>query len=188
MVPRSPSTTLVKNPLLIPARILDLLDGQFIDDVLLRNEGDASVVAFEEGASVFLDGEVADLVEFEEIPVLGTQRGLPRLAVANKKGAGVRVSEDMEREGNVAAITRQITALTNSMIRARYIAMRTLLTNPAIPTIAASAAWDTASGRPRKDLAGRAGGRQLRRRHRQPTTPTATRRTRSSCPAASPRC
>ena len=142
-----------RNPLLIPARILELLTGQFIDDVLLRYEGDASTVAFEEGSSVFLDGEVDELIEFEEIPVLGTQRGLPRLAVAARKGAGVRVSEDMRRENNVAAVNRQITALTNSLIRARYVAMRQLLMNPAIPTIPAAAAWDTASGRPRRDFA-----------------------------------
>lgn len=151
--PKITVDTLLKNPLMIPARILELLDGQFIDDILLRYEGDASTVAFEEGSSVFLDGEVSELIEFEEIPVLGTQRGLPRLAVATKKGAGVRVSEDMRREGNLAAINRQITALTNSMIRARFVAMRELMLNPAIPTIPASAAWDTASGRPRRDIA-----------------------------------
>ncbi|MDI6911474.1 hypothetical protein [Nocardioides sp.] len=142
-----------RNPLFLPARILELLDGQFIDDIILRYEGDASTVAFEEGASVFLDGEVSELIEFEEIPVLGTQRGLPRLAVATKKGAGVRISEDMKRENNIAAVNRQITALTNSMIRARFVAMRELLLNPAIPAIPASAAWDTASGRPRRDFA-----------------------------------
>lgn len=141
------------NPLLIPARILELLDGQFIDDILLRYEGDASTVAFDESSSIFLDGEVAELIEFEEIPVLGTQRGLPRLAVSTKKGAGVRISEDMRRENNVGAVNRQIIALTNSMIRARFVAMRQLLLNPAIPTIPAAAAWDTASGRPRRDIA-----------------------------------
>lgn len=141
------------NPLFLPARILEMLDGQFIDDVLLRYEGDASTVAFEEGSSIFLDGEVAELIEFDEIPVLGTQRGLPRLAVATKRGAGVRISEDMRRENNMALVNRQVIALTNSMIRARFIAMRQLLLNPAIPTIPASAAWDTASGRPRRDYA-----------------------------------
>lgn len=151
--PRITVQTLRDNPLLIPARILELLDGQFIDDILLRYEGDASTVAFEEASPVFLDGEVAELIEFEEIPVLGTQRGLPRLAVATKRGAGVRVSEDMKRENNVGAINRQIIALTNSMIRARFVTMRQLLLNPAIPTIPASAAWDTATGRPRRDIA-----------------------------------
>lgn len=151
--PRITIQTLLKNPLFIPARILELLDGQFIDDVLLRYEGDSSTVAYEEGASVFLDGEIEELIEFDEIPVLGTQRGLPRLAVATKKGAGVRISEDMRREGNVAAVNRQILALTNSMIRARFVAMRQVLLNPAIPTIPAAAAWDTANGRPRRDIA-----------------------------------
>jgi hypothetical protein len=142
-----------KNPLFLPARILEMLDGQFIDDVWLRYEGDASVIAYEEGSSIFLDGEVDELIEFDEIPVLGTQRGLPRLAVATKKGAGVRISEDMRRENNIAAVNRQVIALTNSMIRARFLAMRQLLLNPSIPTIAAAAAWDTANGRPRRDIA-----------------------------------
>lgn len=142
-----------RNPLFLPARILELLDGQFLDDVVLRYEGDASTVAFEEGQSIFLDGEVSELIEFEEIPVLGTQRGLPRVAIATKKGAGVRISEDMRRENNMAAVNRQIIALTNSMIRARFVAMREILTNAAIPSIPAAAAWDTASGRPRRDFA-----------------------------------
>lgn len=142
-----------RNPLFLPARILELLDGQFIDDILLRYEGDASTVAFEEGASLFLDDEVQEMIEFEEIPVAGYQRGLPRVAIATKKGLGVRISEDMKRENNVAAVNRQVTALVNTMIRARFLAMRQLVMNPAIPTIAASAAWDTASGKPRRDLA-----------------------------------
>ncbi len=142
-----------RNPLFLPARILELLDGQFIDDVLLRYEGDASTIAFEEGSSLFLDDEVQEMLEFEEIPVAGYQRGLPRVAIATKKGLGVRISEDMKRENNVAAVNRQVTALVNTMIRARFLAMRQLVMNPAIPTIAASAAWDTASGKPRRDLA-----------------------------------
>lgn len=141
------------NPLLLPARILELLDGQFIDDVLLRYEGDASTIAFEEGTSLFLDSEVQELIEFEEIPVAGMQRGLQRLAIATKKGLGVRVSEDMRRENNMAAINRQVIALRNTLIRARFVAMRQLVLNPAIPSIPASAAWDTSSGRPRRDLA-----------------------------------
>lgn len=142
-----------RNPLYLPARILELLDGQFIDDVLLRYEGDASTVAFEEGQSIFLDDEVSELIEFEEIPVAGYQRGLPRVSIATKKGLGVRISEDMRRENNIAAVNRQIIALTNTMIRARFLAMRELVMNPAIPSIPASAAWDTSSGRPRRDFA-----------------------------------
>lgn len=142
-----------KNPLFLPARILELLDGQFIDDIILRYEGDASTVAFEEGTSVFLDDEVAELVEFEEIPVSAAQRGLQRLAIAIKNGQGIRVSEDMVRENNMAELNRQVRALTNNLIRARFIAMRQLLLNPAIPTIAAAEPWDDPSGRPRRDLA-----------------------------------
>lgn len=151
--PRITIQTLLKNPTYIPARILELLDGQFIDDVLLRYEGDASTVVFEEGASIYLDDEVSTLIEFEEIPVSGTQKGTPRLAVATKKGAGVRISEDMRREGNIGAVNRQIIALVNTMIRARFVVMRQLLLDSTIPSIPASAAWDTSSGRPRKDIA-----------------------------------
>lgn len=142
-----------RNPLFLPTKIMELLNGEFIDDVLLRYEGDASTVAFEEGSSLFLDDEVSELIEFEEIPVAGYQRGLPRVALATRKGSGVRISEDMRRENNIGAVNQQITALKNSMIRARFLAMRQLVMNPAIPTIPAAAAWDTASGRPRRDFA-----------------------------------
>jgi hypothetical protein len=151
--PKVTVDTFLRNPLMIPARILELLDGQFIDDVLFRYEGDASAVVFEQGASIFLDDEVATLMEFEEIPVAGTTPGTRALAVAVRKGVGVRVSEDMRREGNVGEINRQIVALTNTMIRARFVAAREALLAADIPEIPASAAWDDALGKPRRDIA-----------------------------------
>jgi hypothetical protein len=142
-----------RNPLWIPAKILELLDGQFLDDVLFRYEGDASTVAFEQAVSLFLDAEVASLIEFEEIPVAGSSRGAAQIVLALKQGLGVRISEDMRRENNLGEVTRQILRLTNTLIRARFVATRQALLNADIPEIPASAAWDTSSGRPRRDFA-----------------------------------
>lgn len=143
------------NPLWIPTKVVEMLDGAFIEDFFLRDAGPNinGLVGFRQSRPVYLDAEIADLVEFEEIPVAAGQRGVPMIAVGTRKGLGVRVSKDMIDEGNIMEVQDQITQLVNTFIRSRARALRALLENPAIPTIPAGAAWDTANGRPRRDIA-----------------------------------
>jgi len=153
--PQVTVSALVGNPLLIPARILDLLNNRFISEALLRNAGanGNGLVSYSESTPLYLDDDVEFVAEFSEIPVGVGQIGIPRIAVAIKKGKGVRVSKEMRDENRLDDVNRQITQLTNTMIRAEERVLRQLLLNPAIPTIAASAAWDTAGSRPRRDIA-----------------------------------
>ncbi|NHA02029.1 hypothetical protein G5V59_26940 [Nocardioides sp. W3-2-3] len=116
------------------------------------------------GTSLFLDSEVQELIEFEEIPVAGMQRGLQRLAIATKKGLGVRVSEDMRRENNMAAINRQVTALVNTLIRARFVAMRQAGAQPGHPLDPGVRGLGHLVGPSAPRLRRRPGGHRLRRR------------------------
>lgn len=147
--------TLVGNPMLIPARILELLNNQFLSAALLRNAGPNSngLVSYEESTPLYLGSDVETVAEFAEIPVGYGQVGLPRIAVGTKQGLGVRVSKEMRDENKIDAVNRQITQLTNTMIRAEERALRRLLSDPSIPTIAASAAWTDPNSRVRHDLA-----------------------------------
>lgn len=147
--------TLVGNPLMIPARILELLDTSFLTDVVFRDAGDNTngLVSYEESTPLFLDAEVEDVAEFAEIPVGAGQRGLPRIAVGTKKGLGVRVSKEMRDENKLDDVNRQITQLTNTMIRADARALRAALTSATIPTIAATAPWGTSTSKARRDFA-----------------------------------
>ncbi|QGJ87252.1 major capsid protein [Gordonia phage Wocket] len=146
---------LVKNPLWVPTKLKELMENQFISEALLRNGGknDAGIVAFREGDPTFLDDDVQDVAEFGEIPVSAGRLGLPRAVYATKKALGVRVSKEMIDENNIDAVNKQITGLRNTFIRANDRGAKALFQSPAVPTMAASAAWDDPTGKPRTDLA-----------------------------------
>ena len=152
--PRVTVDTLVGNPLMIPVRILELLDNAFLTDVVFRDAGTNTngLVSYEESTPLFLGADVEEVAEFGEIPVGVGQRGLPRLAVGLKKGLGVRVSREMRDENKLDDVNRQITQLTNTMVRAEERVLRTAMSNPAIPSIAATAAWGTGTSRARRDI------------------------------------
>jgi hypothetical protein len=152
---RTTVNDLVGNPLMIPARILEVLRDQFIAEALLRNAGanGNGLVSYSESTPLYLGDDVEEVAEFAEIPVGAGQRGLPRIAYATKRGLGVRVSREMRDENRIDDVNRQITQLRNTMIRAEARVLRTLLTNPAIPTIAATAAWTGGTAKIRHDIA-----------------------------------
>lgn len=143
------------NPLWIPTKIVSLLEGAFIEDEFLRDEGPNinGLVAFRKSTPLFLDDEPSDMVEFEEIPVAAGRLGTPAIAVGVRKALGVRVSKDMIDENQMGAVQSQITQVVNTFIRSRVRALRALLTDPDIPEIPAGAAWDTSNGKPRRDIA-----------------------------------
>lgn len=146
---------LVGAPMMIPTRILELLDNSFLDDAVFRDAGRNTngLVMGEESTPLFLGGDVETVAEFAEIPVAAGQRGLPRIWVGSKKGLGVRVSREMRDENKIDDVNRQIVQLTNTTRRARERALRTALsTAAAIPSIAAVGAWGTANSRIRRDF------------------------------------
>lgn len=153
--PRWTINELIGMPLMIPARILDLLGAAFLSSVLLRNAGrnNSGLISFHESTPLYLDGNIGNIAEFGEIPVMAGQKGLPRIVMSTEQGAGIRISKKMRQTNNVAEVLRQITQLTNSMVRADELMLRALFDNPAIPTIAAAAPWDTTNGVPRLDIA-----------------------------------
>ncbi|MFE3597326.1 hypothetical protein ACFXOH_21500 [Bacillus subtilis] len=146
---------LVKNPLFIPTKLKELMENQFISEALFRNGGknEAGIVAYREGDPMFLDADVQDVAEFGEIPVSSGQLGTPRVAFATKKALGVRISQEMKDENNIDAVNKQLNGLKNTFIRANDRAAKALLQSAAVPTMAVSAAWDNASGKPRTDIA-----------------------------------
>ncbi|MGB6179878.1 MAG: hypothetical protein WBF79_01400 [Rhodococcus sp. (in: high G+C Gram-positive bacteria)] len=152
---RTTVSQLLGNPLLIPARILDILQNAFISETLLRDAGANSngMVQYEEETPLYLDGDLADVAEFGEIPVAAGQIGLPRIAVGSKKALGVRVSREMRDENKIDRVNTQMRQLSNTAIRGQEAALRALLLNPSIPTIAASAAWTSGSSKIRRDIA-----------------------------------
>jgi hypothetical protein len=145
---------LVGDPLLVPARVLEMLDNSFLTDVVFRNAGgnEAGLVTFDESTPLFLAGDPEDIAEYGEIPISTGQRGVPKLAVGVKRGLGIRISREMIDENRVGDVNRQLIQLRNTMVRAEEKALKTLLLAASIPSITASATWST-TGTPRKDIA-----------------------------------
>jgi hypothetical protein len=153
--PRITVSELLANPLVIPARVLDLLANQFLSAALLRDAGpnNSSLVTYEESSPLYFGGDVEYVGEFAEIPVKAGQRGLPRIAAGTPQGLGIRISRKMRDTNNMMEVQRQLQQVVNTFIRNDERMLRALFDNPTIPTIAAGAPWDTASGRPRNDIA-----------------------------------
>ena len=154
--PRTTVNDLVANPLLIPARIIEMLNNAFLTDVVFRDAGGSinSLVQFEESTPLFLAGDVEDVAEYGEIPIALGARGISRVAVGVKRGLGVRVSREMRDENRIDDVNKQIRQLVNTMVRSEERVLRAvLLGNPNIPTIAATAAWDGGTAKIRRDLA-----------------------------------
>lgn len=152
---RTTVSDLIGAPMTIPARILSVLDNHFISEAILRDAGPNGngLISYRESTPLYLGRDEEFIAEFAEIPVSAGQLGLPRLSYALKKGAGVRVSREMRDENAIDAVNIQITQLQNTMVRAEERALRALFSSPAIPTIAASAAWNTTGGLVRHDIA-----------------------------------
>lgn len=153
--PRTTVADLIGNPLVIPTRIIELLTNKFIADTLLRNAGrnGNGLVSYRESNPLYLGADVEVVAEYGEIPVAAGQVGTPRIAMAIKKGLGIRVSKEMRDENNIDLVNLQITQLTNTIIRANDRALRALLLDPSVPTIAATAAWTGAGSKVRRDIA-----------------------------------
>ncbi len=152
--PRMTVADLVGMPLFIPTKLKELMKNQFISEALFRNAGPNpnGMVAYRQGAPMFLYDDASDLSEFGEIPVSHGALGLPTVSFASKKGLGVRVSKEMIDENRINAVQEQMTALVNTMIRNNDRRARALFTSNAVPTMAVSTAWDN-GGSPRVDIA-----------------------------------
>lgn len=152
---RTTVADLIGNPYVIPTKVIELLRNQFLGETLLRDAGRNAngLVSYRDSDPLYLGADVEVVAEFGEIPVAAGQIGTPRISVATKKGLGIRVSREMRDENRVDDVNRQIIQLTNTFIRANDKALRVLLTDPSIPTIAATAAWTGVGAKPRRDIA-----------------------------------
>lgn len=153
--PRITVSELIKNPLFVPTKLMELMKNQFISEALFRNAGGnpSGVVAYNEGNPSFLEDDIADVAEFGEIPVSAGARGLPRVAFAVKKALGIEISKEMIDENKIGLVNDQMTQLRNTFIRANDRSAKTLLQSPVIPTIAVATPWTNTAGKPRTDIA-----------------------------------
>ena len=79
--PRITVDALLKDPLTIPALILDMTQNEFIVDAVLRQGGMATsgAVRYSESTPLYADDTPEIRAEFAEVPVVPTSVGIPRV-------------------------------------------------------------------------------------------------------------
>lgn len=143
--PRVTVNSLVKSPRVIPARIIDLLQNQFLADSLLRDGGDipGGVAQFWESTPLFSDVGSSIREEFGEYRIVTTSMGIPSIAVSVNRGMSIMVSEEMRRRNQLDRVNIQMTQVRNTMRRDWDDAFMLGITgNSSVPTHVAGTAFD----------------------------------------------
>lgn len=155
--PRLTVNMMIKDPKLIPARILDMMNQQFFVDQLLRNAGsaDSGVVQYFESTPQFATDGSSIVQEFGEIPATTGDMGQPMAAHVVKRALALKISQEMIDRNNVDRVNVQLTQIKNSFQRDWEDAFLAQV-RAKLPTLVstASGAWTTSSVTGiRKDLA-----------------------------------
>ena len=116
--PKLTVSEMMEDPTFIPQRVVDGLQGQFLEDLFFRQaEDNKGVVAFREAAGLYLADDAEEIAEFGEIPVSAPELGALKAAYGIKTGEAIRISYEMRNENKVDQVNRHIQALEKTVIR-----------------------------------------------------------------------
>lgn len=142
--PRITVNDMIRNPAVIPKRILRMSDQQFIADALFRRGPNAAggSVVYSESEPLFADTDPSVIEEYGEIPIVGTSTGLRKSMATTKRGFGFVISREMQRRNNVDKARQDLIKLRNTMVRTYDdLFLSTFLTHPRVHTINAAEPW-----------------------------------------------
>lgn len=154
--PRITVDALLKDPLVIPALILDMTRNEFIVDAVLRNGGlaQSGAVRYSESTPLYADDTPEIRAEFAEVPVVPTSIGIPRVVFAHERAMAIMVSDEMRRRQAVDQVTRMLTQVKNTMTYSWSVAFYSaVVANAGIQTLAVSNAWASSNATIRGDIA-----------------------------------
>jgi len=154
--PRITVNELLKDPLVIPALILDITQNEFIVDSVLRNGGAApsGAVRYSESTPLYADDYPEVRAEFGEVPVVPTSIGIPRVVFTHERAMAIMVSDEMRRRQTIDPVTRQLLQVKNTMVYSWNTAFYSaVVANASIQTLAVSNAWSSAAATIRADIA-----------------------------------
>jgi hypothetical protein len=139
---------LIKAPNVIPRRILELAENQFIADAVLRDAGnnDSGVVEFYASTPLFADVGASIRTEFGEYRIVTTSDGIPSVTTSVDRGLSLVVSDEMKRRNKIDRVNQQMTQINNTMRRdwdAAFMAL--FLGNASVPTYAVATPWATST-------------------------------------------
>jgi hypothetical protein len=153
--PRITVASMVKQPTLIPRRIIRDLEQEFIVNDLLRKlpPTQSGQYAYEESEPLFADGDAAIVEEFGEIPTIGGRVGQRKVAFTVKRALAMKVSQEMINRNNIDRVNKQIRQIRNTMVRTWETAfLQALLAHPDLNSVAAGTPWDDPGATIREDL------------------------------------
>jgi hypothetical protein len=154
--PRITVDALLKDPLFIPALILDMTQNEFIVDAVLRAGGltQSGAVRYAESTPLYADDTPEIRAEFAEVPVVPTSVGIPRVVFTHERAMAIMVSDEMRRRQMIDPVTRQLQQVKNTMTfswnQAFYSAV---IANAGIQTLAVSNPWASSNATIRADIA-----------------------------------
>jgi hypothetical protein len=154
--PRITFDALLKDPLLIPALILDMTQNEFIVDAVLRAGGlaQSGAVRYAESTPMYADDVPEIRAEFAEVPVVPTSVGIPRVVFTHERAMAIMVSDEMRRRQLIDPVTRQLTQCKNTMVFSWNQAFfSAIVANAGIQTLAVSNAWASSNATIRADIA-----------------------------------
>lgn len=144
---------MVKDPTYIPERILENLDGAFLEAALFRNGGsNDGVVAYREAAAPYLNDNSEEVAEFAEIPVSDLSLGKLKSIIGVKDGLSFRVSWEMQRFNKVDLVTLQTTALQNTMVENGVRAALAAFNSANVQTLGVTTDWEDNAALPIQDI------------------------------------
>jgi hypothetical protein len=154
--PRIVVDSLLKDPLAIPALILDMTQNEFIIDAVLRAGGltPSGAVRYEESTPLYADQFPSIRAEFSEVPVVPTSVGLPRAVWAHERAMAIMVSDEMRRRQAIDPVTRQLLQVKNTMVYSWNAAFySSVVANASVQLLTATAPWASSNATIRSDLA-----------------------------------
>ena len=154
--PRIVVADLLKDPLNVPALILDMTQNEFIVDSVLRPGGAApsGAVRYAESTPMYADDFPEIRAEFAEVPIVPTSIGIPRVVFSHERAMAIMVSDEMRRRQSLDPVTRQLMQVKNTMTYSWNTAFYSaVVANASIQTLAVANTWASAGATIRADLA-----------------------------------
>jgi hypothetical protein len=154
--PRITVDALLKDPLVIPALILDMVQNEFIVDAVLRQAGlaQSGAVRYSESTPLYADDTPEIRAEFGEVPVVPTSVGMPRVVFTHERAMAISVSDEMRRRMVVDPVTRQLQQVKNTMVYSWNTAFYSaVIANANVQTLAVGNPWASSNATIRADIA-----------------------------------
>lgn len=147
---------LINDPLLLPERIIRVLEGQFAMDRILRNGGNVTggAIMFRTSSGLFAEQDPEIVAPGAEIPLATIVRGDIQSEPVAKRGLAIEIDREMRIRNAIGDVDRQIQVLRNTLIKnidGKFVdKLRTAV--PAANVVAAAATWDSGTATIRKNI------------------------------------